>query len=174
MTSILPTIKVTDVPENRANKLTGLAIVGYVDQREVANGYVQVVVPLHFYNGSQQPTAADLARASDTVLGGYDNGTLDETLANVGLHTFVARWNVRPEWFDPNYAAAIKAGQVSENEAIQYRINMSNLTRGLFKAAGTDTIDFTTLPGKVVGFSTRNRKDDPSRLDIASFYAPKK
>lgn len=83
--------------------------------------------------------------------------------------TFAARFNVKPDWFE----AGFDVSQLEDNEKISYQINMQKLTRGVFKAAGLEDIDFESLVGERVGFTAGPRKDDPSRLEIKSFYTPK-
>lgn len=144
MSGILAAVSITDVPENKADKLSTVGTVGAVVTKEVANGYVSVQVPITY-------SAAD---------GGDDR-------------TFTARWNVRPEWFDADYAKSV-VPTLDDREKISYQINMVRNTRGLFKAAGLDTMDFDALEGAVVGFSAGPQKNDPSRLEVKSFYAPKK
>lgn len=174
MTGTLPKVKIADVPENRAVRIRGFGIVGKVQTREIANGFLQLAVPLYFLDGEVPPADQKtiLENSSATVQEASEAGTLEGVLSSLGLRTFTARWNVRPEWFDAGYTDLIRSGQVSENEHIQYNINMSGLTRGLAKSAGLDEVDFEAVTGKVVGFTTKNRKDDPSRLDIAGFYSP--
>lgn len=143
MSGILAAVSITDVPENKADKLSTVGTIGTVVTKEVANGYVSVQVPISY-------SAAD----------GEDR-------------TFTARWNVKPEWFDAAYAKDV-VPTLDDREKISYQINMVRNTRGLFKAAGLDTMDFETLEGSQVGFSAGPQKNDPSRLEIKSFYAPKK
>ena len=171
MTGLLPKIKVSDVPENRAKRVKGLAIVGKVETREVSNGYLQVAVPLLF---SEEATEEVLASLVPAAVDAVENGNFEQFTRDNNLRILTARWNVRPEWFDGGYTDLIRSGQVSDNERIQYNINMSGLTRGLSKSAGLDEVDFEALTGRVVGFTTRNRKDNPSRLDIGGFYTPRK
>jgi hypothetical protein len=83
-----------------------------------------------------------------------------------GESDFHARWNLRPEWFRPGYQPT------SDKDKIMYEINVSGLTRGIFAAAELSGTDFDQLVGKVVGFKTKVRKDDPSNLDISFFYKP--
>lgn len=189
MTSILPKLKVDDVPENRAERLRSFGVVGKVDQREIANGFIQVTVPIYYL--SKEAIPADSHQIVPTLEGlaldvaaALEQGTIEKTAEAFGLRCFTARWNVRAEWFSPTYGAQVTqtrenkqrgmSGPISDNELVQYDINMSNLTRGLFSAAGLEDTDFALLTGKVTGFSTRNRKDDVSRLDIQSFYSPHK
>jgi hypothetical protein len=137
---ILSTVKISDVPENKADKLKAVAVVGEVEQKEVANGYVSVAIPLTF----------------------TDEKSGDE-------RTFTARYNVRPEWFE----AGFDVSTLDDKEKISYQINMQRNTRGLFKAAGLDSIDFEAVVGETVGFTAGPRKDDPSRLELKAFYTPK-
>jgi len=136
----LATIKIQDVPENKADKLRAVAVVGQVEQKEVSNGYTQLSIPLTF----------------------TDEKTGDE-------RTFVARYNVRPEWFNGYNVAE----ETDDKERISYQINMQRNTRGLFKAAGLEDIDFDVIQGERVGFSAGPRKDDPSRLELKGFFTPK-
>jgi hypothetical protein len=142
--ALIPNIRVEDVPAREAKPFKSVGVIGEVKQREVANGYVQIEVPIAYVR---------------------ENGSDD---------TFYARWNVRPEWFTPEFTSRVKSGEVQGSEKVQYDINMSGLTIGLFKGAGiSGVLDFSSLPGKRVGFKTKPRKDDPSRLDISFFFAPK-
>ncbi len=140
MSGFLNTIKISDVPEQKADKLQAVGTIQDVETNEAKNGYVSVKVNIGFEDGS---TGAD--------------------------RTFVARFNVKPEWFE----AGFNATELDDKEKISYQINMGKLTRGLFKAAGLEDIDFDTLQGERVGFTAGPRRDDPSRLEIKSFYAPK-
>ena len=137
---LLSSVKVSDVPENKADKIRAIAVVGEVLQKEVANGYVAIDVPLEFTD----------EKSGDS-------------------RTFHARFNVRPEWFDADFSVA----DLDDKEKISYQINMQRNTRGLFKAAGLDDIDFDALQGETVGFSAGPQKNDPSRLEIKGFYTPK-
>lgn len=86
--------------------------------------------------------------------------------------TFTARYNVKPEWFDAAFAKTLP--ELSNSEQISYQINLVRNTRGLFKAAGLESLDFDTLEGSTVGFTAGPRKDDPSQLELKGFYSPKK
>lgn len=143
LSSLIPTIKVSDVPVEEHKPIKSVGVIGDVKLNEIANGYVQVDVPLEFIN--------DAGKAE----------------------IFHARWNVRPEWFSAEYAENVKAGSVQGSELTQYNINMSGLTRGLFKAAKLEDMDFDLLKGQRVGFKTKARKNDPSRGDISFFYEVK-
>jgi hypothetical protein len=140
MSGLLPSVKISDVPEIKADKISAVGVIGDVELKEAKNDYISVTVPLSFTN--QQ--------------------TGDES-------EFKARFNVKAEWFD----AGFDAKALEDNEKISYQINMSKLTRGLFKAAGLEDIDFDALTGERVGFTAGPRKDDPSRLEIKGFYTPK-
>ncbi len=174
MTGILPTIKTDAVPVEAAKPIKGLGVLGRPELREISNGYVQIALPIFFFGDSAaESTTETLSQVAESIMAAYDNSTVDSTVESLGMRTFIARWNVRPEWFDPTYAEAVKNGKVSDSEKIQYRINMGGLTRGLFAALGLEEINFEELGGQVVGFNTRARKNEPQRLDIASFYKPK-
>jgi hypothetical protein len=144
MSTIISNIKVEDVPSQQAKAFKAVGVIGEPKLNEISNGYTQVVLPIT-----------------------YDKETGGES-------TFTARYNVRAEWFTQEFVDRVRSNNVTGTEKIQYDINMSGLTRGLFAAAGLASFDFDGLQGKVVGFKTKNRKDDPSRLDISFFYAPPK
>lgn len=155
MSTLIPVIKVSDIPVNEAKPIKATGVVGEaVKLKEVSNGYIQVAVPINY-----------------TTEAGNDA-------------TFTARWNVRAEWFTPEFKAKYDetksnqkngfSGPLSDAEVMQYEINMKGLTRGLFAAAGIEGTDFQQLPGTAVGFKTRPRKSDPSQLDISYFFPPKK
>lgn len=140
MSGLLSVVQISDVPENKVDKLKATATVGTVEQKEVANGYVGIAIPLTF----------------------EDEKSGDE-------RTFTARFNVKPEWFE----AGFDVTSLDDKEKISYQINMQRNVRGLFKAAGLESIDFDAITGERVGFTAGPRKDDPSRLELKSFYAPK-
>jgi hypothetical protein len=140
MSGLLAKVKISDVPENKADKLKGVGTISEVETKEASNGYVSVAIAIDF---EDEKTGAE--------------------------RTFRARFNVKPEWFESDFDVTA----LEDNEKISYQINMQKLTRGVFKAAGLEDIDFDTLQGERVGFTAGPRKDDPSRLEIKSFYAPK-
>ena len=140
MSSLLNKIKISDVPENKAEKLQAVGTVEEVETKEASNGYVAVKVVIAF----------------------QDEKSGDD-------RNFVARFNVKPEWFE----AGFDVSQLDDREKISYKINLQKLTRGVFKAAGLEDIDFDALQGERIGFTAGPRKDDPSRLEIKSFFAPK-
>jgi hypothetical protein len=156
--SLIPNIKVDGISSKRAVAFKALGVVVGVHQRPISNGYVQVEIHLKYQNPA--------------------SGRED---------TFYARWNVRPEWFTPEYMSQVEltrdnkekglTGPLGDNELIQYDINMSGLTKSLFKAGKVDEIDLdentTQIIGKVVGFKTKQQKQDPSRLDVSYFFIPK-
>lgn len=143
-TSVLPHIAIADVPAHEAKDFKALGVVEAVNSREIANGYIQLEVILAYNR---------------------EDGSESK---------FYARWNVRPEWFTPEYVARVKSGEVSGSEKTQYDINMSGLSRGICAAAGLEEVALDdSLIGNVVGFKTKKRRDDPSRLDISYFFKPK-
>jgi hypothetical protein len=139
-------IKIEDVDTKEARAFKTVGMIGHVEAQEVRNGYTQITVPLTY-----RLNAAD---KSD--------------------RTFVARFNIKEEWLTEEYARKVKAGTVSGSEAIQYTINVRGLLKGLFNGAGITEgdFDYTRLTNKMVGFRTKPRKDDPSRLDIGAFFTP--
>jgi hypothetical protein len=141
-------LKVTDVPENVAQKLNvPVATVGEVTLNEVKGGYTQISVPLLFED------------------------------AQGAERKFTARFNVREEWFDSSYRAPKVTeedkGTPEYAEAKSYEINMQRNVRGLFAAAGLDEIDFDQIEGSTVGFTAGPNSKDKSRLDLKSFYKPR-
>ena len=140
MSGLLSTVKISDVPENKVDKIRAVAVVGEVEEREVANGYVAISIPLEFTD----------EKSGDS-------------------RTFVARFNVKPEWFDAGFSVS----DLDDKEKISYQINMQRNVRGVFKAAGLEEIDFSALQGERVGFSAGPRKDDQSRLELKGFFTPK-
>lgn len=88
-----------------------------------------------------------------------------------GNRQYTARFNVRQEWFQQGFDRST----LKDNEKLQYDINFSRLTRGLFKGAGlTGALDFDRLEGLQVGFKTRvaSKADSDPSEEIASFYPP--
>ena len=140
-------ITIQDISAKEARAFKAVGAINGVETREVNGGYVQVAVSL-----SYRLSAAD---SQD--------------------RQFVARFNLKPEWLTPEYSAKVKAGTITGSEAIQYNINVRGLLRGLFTGAGVTEgdLDFGQLNGKLVGFRTKPRRDDPSRLDIGAFFAPR-
>src|ERR1700747_267324 len=142
--TVLGQIKIEDIEPKAARAFKAVGKIGTIETREVNGGYTQGAVPLTY------------------DLGGSNR-------------TFVARFNLKQEWLTPQYKAKVRSGNVPENEATQYQINVEGLLRGLFTGAvvSAGTMDFAQLSGKTIGFGTRTRKNDPSRLDIASFFTPR-
>jgi hypothetical protein len=143
MSTLLGSVKISDVPEVVAPKLNvPVATVGEVVQKEASNGYIAIRVPLE-----------------------YEDAQGNE-------RTFTAKFNVRPEWFDSAYKVPVGAeqGTPEYKEAISYQINMQRYTRGLFKAAGLDDIDFDQVEGSVIGFTAGPNSKDKSQLEVKSFY----
>lgn len=145
--AVLGQIKIEDIDAKEARAFKAVGVIGTVETREVNGGYTQVAVPLAY-----RLSAADQQD-----------------------RTFVARFNLKPEWLTPQYESKVKQGAINGSEAIQYNINVRGLLRGLFTGAGISKgqMDFSALNGKQVGFRTKPRKDDPSRLDIAAFFGPR-
>lgn len=139
-------IKIEDVDTKEARAFKTIGMIGNVEAREVSNGYTQITVPLT-----------------------YRLSTSDKQ-----DRTFVARFNIKEEWLTPEFDRKVKAGTVTSSEAIQYNINVRGLLKGLFTGAGIKEgdFDYARLSNKMVGFRTKPRKDDPSRLDIGAFFTP--
>jgi|SRR5581483_501378 len=139
--SLLPKLSVSDVPAKEAKTVKAVGVIGEVQQRAISNGYVRVEVPLDY---------VDPETGKDSK--------------------FTARFNVRPEWFEPTFKDRLST--LTDSEQVQYNINMQGLTRGLFTSAGLSEMDFGLLQGQRVGFKTKLRKDDPSFTDISFFFKP--
>lgn len=90
------------------------------------------------------------------------------------------RFNLKPEWLTAAFAQQVRAGLVDDNTALQYRINIAGLWRGLFMSAGLSQADLTLLPGKTVGFVVDYRYDKATGLpkndspEIQKFVEPAK
>lgn len=143
--TVMGTINIEDVPKQEARGFKAVGVIGNIEAREVANGYTQIAVPL-----SYRLSPSDSADRQ-----------------------FTARFNIRKEWLTPEYLTKVQQGTITSNEQIQYNINVKGLLRGLFESAGIAQggLDLANLAGRVVGFRTKPRKDDPSRLDISYFFS---
>jgi hypothetical protein len=168
---LLGKINVDQILDREAETYSGNAIVGRPTLREVSNGYVQISVPLYY-----PANGANLAQEGWEALAESVRNTYNDGLTNLGqllgLRTFTAVWNVRPRWLEPEFVSELKSGRVDASEALQYRINVSGLTKSFFQAIGLATVDFNNpeIVGKIVGFTNRRRKNDPTRLDISRFF----
>lgn len=145
--TLISNMQIDDIPSQEARPFKAVGIIGNVETRDIANGYTQVIVPLSYR----------LSNADTTD------------------RQFTARFNIKPEWLTNDFAQAVKNGEVDNSTRIQYDINVKGLLKGLFTGAGikTGTVDFTTLAGRAVGFKTKLRRDDPSRLDLSYFFQPR-
>jgi len=149
MSGLLNTVKISDVPESKAAKFRGAATIGEVVQNEVANGKVQVAIPLEYQR----------ADGSDAK--------------------FTLRVFLKPEWFEDGYEVRdpLKQENPSEerSEAFAYQLNVQKIVRPLFKNLELEDIDFDLLEGKVVGVNLgpEGPSRDPSRLEVKSFYKVK-
>ena len=155
---LIPQINIEDVSQKRAETFKAIGQVIKVSTKPVANGYNQFEVQLRYVN----------------PLSGREL-------------TFYSRINLRPEWFTHEYKTLVEqtrdnkerglSGPLQDNELMQYDINVSKYLLDLFRFAGLkkiDTSDESELVGRVVGFKTKNQRNDPSRLEISYFFAPKK
>lgn len=86
------------------------------------------------------------------------------TLAHGQNRTAHIRFNLKPEWLTPPFAAKVRAGLVADKEAIQYRINVAGLWRGLFRAVDMAQTDLEALRGKQVGVRVDYRYDKQTGL----------
>ena|SRR5690242_2016087 len=174
--SLLATVPTESIPVEAVVPLKGPAIVGTPELKEIADGkYVQVSIPLFYVGSKDNPDNHVDASIDVPTLSAAAQQVSDLASAKAnGLSTFFARWNLRPEWFTDEFLQSYKSGLVDEKEKIQYSINVGKLTRHLFKALGSDSIDFDAIaPGSIVGFKASGTKRDPERLQIQDFYTVK-
>lgn len=168
---LLNEINVDEILDREVEPYKGNAIVGRPTLKEVRNGYVQISIPLYYPANGATLAREGWEALAQSVRNAYNNG-----LTNLGqlldLQTFTAVWNVRPQWFTPEFVSELKSGRVDASEKTQYQINVSGLTKSFFQAIGLATVDFDNpeIVGSIVGFSNRKRKDDPTRLDISRFF----
>lgn len=165
----LPTLNLDSIAVEKANPINAVAIVGNVVMKEINGGYTSVAVPLFYAPEESNLSTDELAQVATTLESQNYEGAKD-----LGLRTFTARWNLREEWFDPEFRKRIDAGLVDDNEKMQYSINMGGLTRGLFKAVRQNNVDFNQVSGSIVGFKASAGKKEPDRLQIRSFFPPKR
>jgi hypothetical protein len=168
---LLSEINVNEILDREAETYSGNAIVGRPTLKKVRNGYVQISIPLYYPVNGESLAREGWEALAQSVRNAYNNG-----LTNLGqlleLRTFTAVWNVRPEWFEPQFVSDLRSGLVDESEKVQYHINVSGLTKSFFQAIGLAKVDFDNpeIVGSIIGFSNRRRKNDPTRLDIARFF----
>src|SRR6185312_6076649 len=165
----LPSLNLDAIAVEKANPINAVGIVGNVTTKEINGGYTSVTVPLYYAPEESGLDTAQISQLAETLEAQNYEGAKE-----LGLRTFTARWNLREEWFDPEFRTKIDAGLVEDNEKMQYSINMTGLTRGLFKAARKSSVDFAQVPGAIVGFKATAGKKEPDRLQIRSFFPPKR
>lgn len=91
---------------------------------------------------------------------------------------FVARLFVRQEWLDTSFNAKEKLEneEIDEKTYNSYNMNWGRIQR-LMKLAWGEEYSGKTFPddlqGCVVGFTANPRKDDPSQLQLSSFFKPR-
>ena len=144
---LISNINLEDVESPTARPFKAAGTIGVIEQRAIANGYTQIAVPI----------------------------TYRLTPMDSEDRHFTARFNIKSEWLTPEFSAMAKRGDLTGTEKIQYEINVKGLLKGLFSGAGvrTGAMDFDSLAGRSIGFKTKVRRDDPSRLDISFFYQPR-
>src|SRR5882757_6819326 len=147
--SILGTVKLTDVPVDKAPKFSGNATIAKVETKEAANDKVQINIVFDY-------TRADGSEAS-----------------------FTDRGFVKPEWFSSDYVpvdpATTERGTQEYKDAFGYQLNVSKKYRKIFHLLGLESIDFDQLEGRTVGIvlGPESDKRDPSRQELKSVFAPK-
>lgn len=167
----LPVLNLSDVPVEKCKGLNGLAILGEVQVKETSSGeYHQISIPLYFRPTKEDPTNGVLSTDYDTLEQYGAVASFDEAKA-LGLQSFTARWNVKPEWFTSEFMEALKSGAVDNSEKQMYQINVAGITRALFKALNLEQIDFDQVTsGLIVGFKAASGKNEPDKNQIRSFY----
>lgn len=146
MVNFISNVNLEELPMQEARPFKATGIIGQVETRTIANGYTQIAVPITYRR---------------------DNSTDDRQ--------FTARFNIKEEWLTSEFTARAKRGELEPSEKIQYEINVKGLLKNLFSGAGIPSgqINFDELAGRTIGFKTKLRRDDPSRLDISFFYTPR-
>ena len=151
MSTVLPVVNVKDLPSAYDEPAHG---VGLIESQEVTPSQSGEYQRVHLVLKYANPNGAE--------------------------RTAHIRFNLKPEWLSPAFAQRVKAGQASDTESLQYRINVAGLWRGLFAAAGLGTTDLAQLPGRRVGFVVDYRYDKATGLpkndapEIQQFFAPDK
>jgi len=171
--SLLPKLNLSDVPVEKVRGLNGLAILGELQTKETANGvYINVSVPLFYAPASKEDKENGVsATATYTDLEGYGDVRSTEDAKGLGLSSFTARWNIKPEWFDSQFLEALRNNLVDDKEKISFQMNVAGVTRSLFKALGLDQLDFDLVtPGSIVGFKASASKGEPDKNQIRAFY----
>ena len=144
---LLGTVQIEDVPPQDARGFEAFGVVGQIEQKLLDNGKVMWKVPLTYRREGQTEART--------------------TYAFLFLH---------PNWFTPGFTTKKDAekGTPEYNEYWAHNINFRGLYRGLFRAAGIESgpSDHNLLTSKVVGFSFKPQKNDPSRLQISRFFPP--
>lgn len=174
--SVLNSIKLDDIEVELVKPFNGLAITGALQTKEIADGaYVQISLPLYYQPENNNPKngvdeSVDLATLK-TIAESVDS---DDTAKAAGLYKFDARWNLKPEWLTPEFAQALRDKTVDDKEKTMFQMNVAGITRGLFKALGSKTVDFSAVPeGAVIGFKASASKKEPDRRQIRLFFQPR-
>jgi len=155
MSGVLGTVKISDVPEIKADTYTGNATIGGVTEREVNNGKIQISIPFLYERTNK---AGDVSEAK-----------------------FTKRVFVDPAWYEPDYKVLnpndYERGSAEASEAYAYQLNMSKVLRPIALHAGLDTVDHNQFEGKSVGIQLGpegGKNGDPSRQDLKRVFAAKK
>jgi hypothetical protein len=172
--SLLSILNLSDIQVEKVKPINGLAILGEAETKESASGeYINVSIPLFYVGTKEDPK--NLANRGTTyselqmygVVGSYQEAQA------LGLSSFNARFNIKPEWFMPEFSDAVRTLQVDPKEAIMYQINVAGITRTLFRALGQTEVNFDLLKqsaGEIVGFKASSGKNEPDKNQIRSFF----
>lgn len=154
--SLLPVVAITDLPSE-------------YDRPVLAVGKIKDVIQSRSQSGEyiRLDIAIDIPE-------GPDKGTAH------------ARFQVKPEWFDPEWLAEFKRGGHDAKERIQFSINVARHYRTLFQIANVKSSDTSLLKGTEIGVSIDYRykaiKNEAGtitgyevseRPELDRFFAPK-
>ena len=144
---LLGTINIEDVPAQDARAFEAFGVVGEIEQKETTTGKVGLKIPLTYKRDAQSEPRT--------------------------IHAFLY---IDPRWLVPGFTTNPKAekGTPEYSEYWAHSINFRGLFRGLFRAAGIESgaSDLSLLPGKLVGFAMKPKRDKPEYLEVSRFFSP--
>lgn len=173
--SLLPSINLDDIVVELVKPFNGLAITGKAETREVGDGtYTQVTLPVFFQGSNDPKNGVDESVDIDTLKAIAESVTDIDSAKAAGLQFFIARWNVKPEWFTTEFSQQLREGAVEGKEKTSYQMNFAGVTKSLFKALSLSSTDFSAVPeGAVIGFKASASKKEPDRRQIRLFFQPR-
>lgn len=146
--SILSNVKLSSVPEIKADKFRGVATIGTVEERTLDSGKIMITVPFEYEVDNKE------RKFTDRII--VNEEWFDESYVPL----------------DPNQQ---EPGSDEFKEAFSYQLNMSRKLRKIAKEVGLDSIDLDQLEGKSIGIvlGPESDKRDPSRQELKSVYKAK-